>query len=143
MSFTNNYLTMWNHYICFHPHNQVFVNITPRKPQSSKCTMALSWSLTLASLQLYFCWTSPLLSTVLITPFSVLFDVPNVGLGPLPFILYTSNIVNIASQRGLMIHLYADRVKDHDNADVRDACCHFHFCVLEIFAMFRVLCSST
>ena len=73
MSSANNYLTMWNHYIC-HPDNLVFVGITPRKPQLSKCrprpTRTLSWPLTLASLQLYCCCNSPLLSTVSITPFS-------------------------------------------------------------------------
>src|SRR6218665_1323796 len=44
------HLTMWNHYICFHPRNLAFVDITPRKQQSSKCTTTLSWPLTLASL---------------------------------------------------------------------------------------------
>src|SRR6218665_3917383 len=69
MSFTNNCLIMWNHYSCFHPRNLAFVDITPRKQQSSKCTTTLSWHLTLASLQLYCCWTSLLLSTVSINPF--------------------------------------------------------------------------
>ena len=41
--------------------------------------------------------------------FSVLFGVSQDSiLCPLHFILYTSNIVNIAYQHGLMVHLYAD-----------------------------------
>src|SRR6218665_4194947 len=69
---------MWNHYICFHPRNLAFVDITPRKQQSSKCTTTLSWPLTLASLQLYCSWTSLLLSTVSINSFSSEF--PNYNL---------------------------------------------------------------
>ena len=108
----------------------------------------LSWPLTLASLQLYFYWTSPLLSTVSITSFSskssnymynlvslpqlcsgpphslsqsptvlnsvvahhtiftVLFDIPQGSIVGTPrFILYTSNIVDIASQHFFVIHL--------------------------------------
>src|SRR6218665_1562610 len=61
VSFTNNYLTMWNHCICFHLCNLAFVDITPRKQQSSKCTTTLSGPLTLGSLQLCCCWTSLLL----------------------------------------------------------------------------------
>src|SRR6218665_2324471 len=82
VSFTNNYLTMWNHYICFHPRTLAFVDITPRKQQSSKFTTTLSWSLTLASLQLCCCWVSLLLSTVSITPFSSKFS--NCNLVSLP-----------------------------------------------------------
>src|SRR6218665_1147837 len=82
VSFTNNYLTMWNHYICFHPHNLAFVDITPRKHQSSKCTTTLSWPLTLASQQICCCWTSLLLSTVSINPFSSKFS--NYNLVSLP-----------------------------------------------------------
>ena len=100
--------------------------------------------LTLAPLQLYSCWTSPLLSTVSITPFSSKFCnynlvlMPQLGSGSphsLPqcptvlnsviahqkSVLYSlvslkiqflarsssfSNIVNIVSQHGLMIHLF-------------------------------------
>ena len=46
--------------------------------------------------------------------FSVLFGVPQDSiLGSLLFILglYTSNIENIASQHGFMIHLYADDIQ--------------------------------
>src|SRR6218665_3767729 len=42
--------------------NLAFVDITPRKQQSSKYTTTLSWPFTLASLQLCCCWTSLLLS---------------------------------------------------------------------------------
>src|SRR6218665_2547173 len=85
---------MWNHYSCFHPRNLAFVDVTPRKQLSvyevlvgrhyvSKCTTTLSWPLTLASLQLYCCcWTSLLLSTVSITPFSSKFS--NYNLVSLP-----------------------------------------------------------
>src|SRR6218665_1562475 len=67
--------------------------------------------------------------------FSVLFGVPQGSiLGPLLFILYTSNIVNIASQHGLVVHLYADDTqlyiklcyKNLDNIKVKMAACIHH-----------------
>src|SRR6218665_3225610 len=147
MSFTNNYLTMWNHYICFHPRNLAFVDITPRKQQSgikvyNDIVMALDSGFSTALLLLDFyaafdCVDHSILLKVLQLQFgitasalqwissllalrshsvklsgssskicSVLFGVPQGSiLGPLLFILYTSNIINIASQHGLMVHL--------------------------------------
>src|SRR6218665_1275737 len=67
--------------------------------------------------------------------FSVLFVVPQGSiLGPLLFILYTSNIVNIASQHGLLVHLYADDTqlyiklccKNLENIKVKMVACIHH-----------------
>jgi len=67
--------------------------------------------------------------------FYVLLGVPRGSiLGPLLFILYTLNIVNIASQHGLVVHLYADDTqlyiklccKHLENIKVKMAACIHH-----------------
>jgi len=50
---------------------------------------------------------------------AVLFGVPQGSIpGPLLYTLYRSNFVNVASQHGLMIHLYADDTQLYLNVSV-------------------------
>ena len=53
--------------------------------------------------------------------YNVLFGVPQGSiLGPLLFILYTSNITEIASRHGILIHLYADDTQLYVKLSTRD-----------------------
>ena len=73
---------------------------------------------------LFFDWQNPLgpcghrQSSKL---YNILFGVPQGSiLGPLLFILYTSNITDIASRHGILIHLYADDTQLYVKLSTRD-----------------------
>jgi mannose/fructose/N-acetylgalactosamine-specific phosphotransferase system component IID len=55
--------------------------------------------------------------------YNILFGVPQGSiLGPLLFILYTTNIVNIASNYDILIHMYADDTQLYINLVTKDIC---------------------